>query len=62
MSRPPQRTATADQSGLPDRAARPIWTSQLSGFREAMACIQPGRKPGWMNALDRNISGSMKNV
>jgi hypothetical protein len=59
---PPQRIATPAQSGFAERTERPAWTSQLSGLRDAMACIQPGMKPGWMNALDRNISGSMKNV
>src|SRR5215467_3453317 len=61
-SRPPQRSAIPGQSGLADRAERPIWTSQLSGFHAAMACIQPGMKSGFMNAEDRNISGSMNNV
>ncbi len=61
-SRPPHRSATPAQSGAADSAERPTWTSQLSGLREAMACIQPGMKPGCMNAEDKNISGSMKNV
>ena len=59
---PPQRIATAAQSGLAERTERPTCTCQLSGLRDAMACIQPGMKLVWMNAVDRNISGSMKNV
>ena len=35
-----------DQSGLADKADRPIWTSQFSGLRDAMACIHPGKKDG----------------
>jgi hypothetical protein len=34
----------------------------LSGLRDAMACIQPGMSLVCMNAEDKNISGSMKNV
>ena len=52
----------APQSGWAERAERPIWTTQLSGLRDAMACIQPGISGVGMNAEDRKISGSMKNV
>jgi len=61
-SKPPHRSAMPAQSGAADSADRPTWTSQLSGLREAMACIHPGMKSGCMNAEDKNISGSMKNV
>ncbi len=61
-SSPPQRTPIAPQAGWADTADRPIWTTQLSGLRDAMACIQPGISCVCMNAEDRNISGSMKNV
>ena len=61
-SRPPQRTPIAVQSGWAETALRPICTTQLSGLRDAIACIQPGMRLVCMNAEDRNMSGSMKNV
>ena len=61
-SSPAHRMPIAPQSGWAERAERPIWTTQLSGLRDAMACIQPGISGVGMNAEDRNISGSMKIV
>ena len=41
-SSPPQRIADRAPVRVGRERRRPIWTTQLSGLRDAMACIQPG--------------------
>ena len=61
-ARPPPWTRIRVQSGLAPIAARPATSAQLTGLPSATIRIQCGMSAVAMNAVDRNVSGSSRNV